>query len=195
MNRNIEKMKPSASVQLMAKAKQMKKLDPSVIDLAGGEPDFATPDRITVATIRSLTEGNTHYMVGPGIPELRQAIQKKLEQENGIVCSAGNCSTELLVAALQREGYLKDVDLLKLLQYLDDKLIPAMAQYDYRPAVSPQDLVLGMSGCHFSFLGLFQRISKEQNVPLYPLIMQVSALDRKAPPEDLIRDVAQKLKA
>ncbi len=90
MNRNIEKMKPSASVQLMAKAKQMKKLDPSVIDLAGGEPDFATPDRITETTIRSLAGGNTHYAVGPGIPELRQAIRDKLERENGIACNADN---------------------------------------------------------------------------------------------------------
>ncbi len=113
----------------------------------------------------------------------------------GMARSAGNCSTELLVAALQREGHLKDIDLLKLLQYLDNELIPAMAQYDYRPAVSPQDLVLGMSGCHSSFLGLFRRISQELQVPLYPLIMEVSALDRKAPPETLIREVAQKLKA
>lgn len=90
MNRNIDRMKPSTSVQLMAKAKQMKKIDPGIIDLAGGEPDFKTPDRITVAAIRSLTEGNTHYMVGPGIPQLREAIQKKLKQENSILCSADN---------------------------------------------------------------------------------------------------------
>ena len=90
MNRNIDRMKPSASVQLMQKAKQMKKVDPTVIDLAGGEPDFGTPAKITEATIRSLTAGNTHYAVGPGIPELRQAIREKLERENGIVCSADN---------------------------------------------------------------------------------------------------------
>lgn len=90
MNRNIDRMKPSASVQLMQKAKQMKKLDPTVIDLAGGEPDFGTPAKITKATIKSLTAGNTHYAVGPGIPELRQAIRDKLERENGILCSADN---------------------------------------------------------------------------------------------------------
>ena len=87
MNRNIDRMKPSASVQLMQKAKQMKKVDPSVIDLAGGEPDFGTPAKITEATIQSLLAGNTHYAVGPGIPELRQAIRDKLERENGIHCS------------------------------------------------------------------------------------------------------------
>lgn len=82
MNHRIESMKPSASMVLMARAKEMQKTDPTVIGLAGGEPDFATPDRISMAAIRSLTEGYTHYVVGPGLPELRQAIQKKLREEN-----------------------------------------------------------------------------------------------------------------
>ena len=90
MNNNIARIKPSASVQLMAKAKQMKKEDPTIIDLAGGEPDFSTPQRITEATIESLRAGNTHYAVGPGIPPLREAIREKLERENGIRCSADN---------------------------------------------------------------------------------------------------------
>lgn len=113
----------------------------------------------------------------------------------GMARSAGNCSTELLVAALQREGHLKEVDLQKLLQYLDESLIPTMEQYDYRPAVKPVDLILGMAGCHSTFLGLFQRIAKEMQVPLYPLILQVSKLDQKAPSEALIREIAESLRA
>lgn len=113
----------------------------------------------------------------------------------GMARSAGNCSTELLVAALQREGHLKEVDLQKLLQYLDESLIPAMEQYDYRPAVKPVDLILGMAGCHSTFLGLFQRIAREMQVPLYPLILQVSKLDQKAPSEALIREIAESLRA
>lgn len=65
MNHRIESMKPSASMVLMARAKEMQKTDPTVIGLAGGEPDFATPDRISMAAIRSLTEGYTHYVVVP----------------------------------------------------------------------------------------------------------------------------------
>ena len=86
MNRKLERMKPSASMALMAKAKEMQKTDPGVIGLAGGEPDFPTPERISAAAIRSLTEGNTHYTVGAGIPELRRAIAKKLREENGVIC-------------------------------------------------------------------------------------------------------------
>ena len=89
MNHAIEAMKPSASMVLMAKAKEMQKKDPTVIGLAGGEPDFNTPDHISMAAIRSLTEGNTHYVVGPGIPELRRAIAEKLRRENGVECDEG----------------------------------------------------------------------------------------------------------
>ena len=76
MNHRIESMRPSASMVLMAKAKELQKQDPTVIGLAGGEPDFSTPDRISMAAIRSLSEGYTHYVVGPGLPELRAAIRK-----------------------------------------------------------------------------------------------------------------------
>ena len=112
MNHRIESMKPSASMVLMARAKEMQKTDPTVIGLAGGEPDFATPDRISMAAIRSLTEGYTHYVVGPGLPELRQAIQKKLREENGLdydvncimVTPGGKNAIYLAVQAILNEG-------------------------------------------------------------------------------------------
>lgn len=86
MNEKIMQMQPSASVVLIGRAKEMQKTDPSIISLAGGEPDFDTPASITMGAIKSLLEGNTHYVVGPGILELREAIQKKLLKENGITC-------------------------------------------------------------------------------------------------------------
>lgn len=86
MNQKILQMQPSASVTLMGKAKEMQKTNPAIISLAGGEPDFDTPAPITMAAMKSLLEGNTHYVVGPGILELREAIQKKMMEENGVVC-------------------------------------------------------------------------------------------------------------
>lgn len=129
MNNNIAKMKPSASVQLMAKAKQMKKEDPGIIDLAGGEPDFATPQRITEATIESLRAGNTHYAVGPGIPPLREAIQAKLERENGICCSADNI---LVTPGGKNAIYLA---IQALLNPGDEVIILNPAWVTYEPAV------------------------------------------------------------
>ncbi len=82
-NQSIFSLTPSRSMELMAKAKQQKAKDPSIIDLAGGEPDFTTPSRICMEAIRWVSEGYTHYTVGPGLPELRERIARKLHDENG----------------------------------------------------------------------------------------------------------------
>ena len=81
-----------------------------------------------------------------------------------------------------------------LLDYLDRELIPAMRAYDYHVAVNPTDLMLGLSGCHSNFLPMFRKVAKEEGVSLLKLIAEVSAIDRKAPPESLLREVAGKLK-
>lgn len=112
MNERITSMRPSGSVVLIGKAKEMQKKDPTVIGLAGGEPDFDTPSRITEAAIQSLRDGYTHYVVGPGIPELRAAICKKLREENGVICDencilvtpGGKNAIYLAVQALLNEG-------------------------------------------------------------------------------------------
>ena len=91
-------------------------------------------------------------------------------------------------------GMLDGVDLYRLPDYLDNELIPAMAAYHYRPAVVSEDLVLGLSGCHSSFLKLFHQVAQEENVSLYQLIVKVSEIDRKATAEALLRQVAATLK-
>ena len=129
MNHRIESMRPSASMVLMAKAKELQKQDPTVIGLAGGEPDFSTPDRISMAAIRSLSEGYTHYVVGPGLPELRAAIRKKLLEENGIdwdencilVTPGGKNAIYLAVQALLNEG--------------DEAIVLAPAWVSYEPII------------------------------------------------------------
>lgn len=112
MNERITSMRPSGSMVLMTRAKEMQKKDPTVIGLAGGEPDFDTPARISEAAIQSLRDGYTHYVVGPGLPELRAAICKKLREENGVICDencilvtpGGKNAIYLAVQALLNEG-------------------------------------------------------------------------------------------
>lgn len=112
MNERITSMRPSGSMVLMTRAKEMQKKDPTVIGLAGGEPDFDTPARISEAAIQSLRDGYTHYVVGPGLPELRTAICKKLREENGVICDencilvtpGGKNAIYLAVQALLNEG-------------------------------------------------------------------------------------------
>jgi 4-hydroxy-2-oxovalerate aldolase len=112
----------------------------------------------------------------------------------GMARSAGNCATELAVATLQKKGFLPGIDLFHLLTFLDTELIPAMRTYGFSPAVSPTDLVMGLYGCHSSFLPIFKNVAFEQGVPLLRLISRVSILDRKAPDEALIRRVALDMK-
>src|SRR5690625_679057 len=52
----------------------------NVINLAGGEPDFSTPDNIINAAHNAMRNGETHYVNSPGIPELREEISKNLKK-------------------------------------------------------------------------------------------------------------------
>ena len=112
----------------------------------------------------------------------------------GMARSAGNCATELAAATLKKEGYLPEVDLYKLLDYLEQSLIPAMKVYDYHAAVDPTALMLGLAGCHSNYLPMFAKVAKDEGVSLLRLIADVSAIDRKAPSEALLRQVAATLR-
>ncbi|MBQ9047726.1 MAG: hypothetical protein IJ120_07485 [Solobacterium sp.] len=112
----------------------------------------------------------------------------------GMARSAGNCATELAVAAFQKKGLLQDVDFFSLLDYEDTQLIPMMKEYDYRPAVTPFDLVLGLAGAHSSYTAAFKKAAEEHHVSLYKLILEVSKINRKDPSVDLINQVAETLK-
>ena len=111
----------------------------------------------------------------------------------GMARSVGNCATELAAATLEKKGYLKGVDLYKLLDYLEAELIPSMEAYNYHAAVGPVDLMLGLSGCHSNFLPIFRKVAEEEGVSLLRLIAGVSAIDRKNSSEALLREVAGKL--
>lgn len=67
---------------------------PDIIGLHAGEPDFTTPSHIVEAGVRSLRDGYTHYTHGAGILQLREAIARKLLEENGI---EANPKTEITV--------------------------------------------------------------------------------------------------
>lgn len=112
----------------------------------------------------------------------------------GMARSAGNCATELAAATLKKAGHLPEVDLYKLLDYLDTELIPAMRAYDYRVAVNPTDLMLGLAGCHSNFLPMFKKVAEEEQVSLLRLIADVSVIDQKAPDEALLHKVAASFK-
>ena len=111
----------------------------------------------------------------------------------GMARSAGNLATEMCVAIMQRYGQMKNIDLYGMLDFIDQRLQPAMDAHSYHNPVPPLDLVLGLSGCHSSFLKKFKAAAQEYQVNLYRLIVEVSALDRKAPSDELIAKTAAAL--
>ncbi len=111
-NCEIEAMQASTSVVLMEKAKAMRASGEQVINLAGGEPNFDTPPAAMCNAIRTMTEGQTHYVAGAGLPVLRERIARQLREEQNIDCQAehifvtpgGKFAIYLLVRVMLNQG-------------------------------------------------------------------------------------------
>ncbi|MHC5307841.1 pyridoxal phosphate-dependent aminotransferase [Bartonella sp. LJL80] len=80
----LSRIKPSATIAVSQKARELKAAGRDVIALSAGEPDFDTPDNIKDAAIDAIKRGETKYTPVSGIPELRQAIAAKFKRENGL---------------------------------------------------------------------------------------------------------------
>jgi len=80
----LSRVKPSATIAVSQKARELKAKGRDVIGLGAGEPDFDTPDNIKQAAIDAINRGETKYTPVSGIPELREAISKKFKRENNL---------------------------------------------------------------------------------------------------------------
>jgi len=74
----VGRVEPSATLAISNKAAQLEAEGVDVVDLSVGEPDFDTPENIKRAAERAMAEGKTGYTPSKGIPELREAIARKL---------------------------------------------------------------------------------------------------------------------
>ncbi|MEM0898766.1 MAG: pyridoxal phosphate-dependent aminotransferase [Pseudomonadota bacterium] len=81
---SLARVKPSATIAVSTKARELKAAGRDVIGLGAGEPDFDTPDNIKAAAIEAIGRGETKYTAVPGIQELREAISAKFKRENGL---------------------------------------------------------------------------------------------------------------
>ena len=84
----LARVKPSATIAVTNKARELKAAGRDVIGLGAGEPDFDTPENIKAAAIKAITEGKTKYTAVDGIPELKDAIVAKFKRENGLTYTA-----------------------------------------------------------------------------------------------------------
>ncbi|MCO6387656.1 MAG: pyridoxal phosphate-dependent aminotransferase [Aliihoeflea sp.] len=80
----LSRVKPSATIAVTQKARELKAAGRDVIGLGAGEPDFDTPDNIKDAAVDAIRRGETKYPPVSGIPELRKAIAAKFKRENNL---------------------------------------------------------------------------------------------------------------
>ena len=78
----LSRIKPSPTIAVTQKARDLKAQGRDVIGLGAGEPDFDTPENIIEAAHKAMKDGKTRYTAVAGIPELREAICAKFERDN-----------------------------------------------------------------------------------------------------------------
>ncbi|MBV8782900.1 MAG: pyridoxal phosphate-dependent aminotransferase [Gammaproteobacteria bacterium] len=84
VSRRVQRVKPSATLAVTARAARLKAQGKDVIGLGAGEPDFDTPVAIADAGVDAIRKGFTRYTHVEGIDELKDAIAAKFERDNGI---------------------------------------------------------------------------------------------------------------
>ena len=84
VSNNLKRIKPSPTLVVTQKARELKAAGKDVISLGAGEPDFDTPDNIKQAAIKAINDGDTKYTAVDGTPVLKDAIIKKFKRENNL---------------------------------------------------------------------------------------------------------------
>jgi aspartate aminotransferase len=79
---SLARIKPSATIAISQKARELAAAGRDIISLASGQPDFDTPENIKRAAFEAITRGETKYTAVAGITELREAVVAKFKREN-----------------------------------------------------------------------------------------------------------------
>ena len=79
---SLKRIKPSPTIAVTQKARELRAAGKDVIGLGAGEPDFDTPDNIKNAAIKAIKSGDTKYTAVDGTPALKKAIIAKFKREN-----------------------------------------------------------------------------------------------------------------
>ncbi len=84
VSNSLKRIKPSPTIAVTSKAREMRAAGKDVIGLGAGEPDFDTPNNIKEAAIEAIRKGDTKYTAVDGTPALKKAIQAKFSRENNL---------------------------------------------------------------------------------------------------------------
>jgi len=81
---SLKRIKPSPTIAVSTKARELKAAGKDVIGLGAGEPDFDTPQNIKEVAIKAIKDGDTKYTAVDGTPALKKAIVEKFKRENNL---------------------------------------------------------------------------------------------------------------
>jgi len=129
LSEKIASIAPSATIAISERAKRMQRDGIDVISLSIGEPDFDTPRHIKDACIDALERGETHYAPSNGIPELLNAISKKITRENHFSCSP----EQVIVTCGAKDAIYEAME--AVLNPGDETIILTPAWVSYEPCI------------------------------------------------------------
>ena len=84
VSNTLKRIKPSPTIAVTQKARELKASGKDIIGLGAGEPDFDTPENIKQAAIKAIKDGDTKYTAVDGTPALKDAIINKFKRENNL---------------------------------------------------------------------------------------------------------------
>ena len=84
VSNSLKRIKPSPTLAVTQKARELKAAGKEIISLGAGEPDFDTPENIKEVAIKAINNGDTKYTAVDGTPALKDAIIKKFKRENNL---------------------------------------------------------------------------------------------------------------
>jgi aspartate aminotransferase len=125
---------PSPTVAIAERARTLRAQGASVLDLAGGDPDFPTPAHVVEAAVEALRHGETHYGPSRGLLALREAIAERLELDHRVRVDP---SREIIVTPGGKQALLYAVH--SLVEPRDEVLIP-------EPSWPSYSAIVGLAG-------------------------------------------------
>ncbi len=119
LSARVNRIKPSPTLAVTNRARELKAQGKDVIGLGAGEPDFDTPEHVKEAAIRAIRDGFTKYTAVDGTPGLKQAVIAKFRRDNGL----DYAPEEILVSVGGKQSFFNLAQ--ALLDNGDEVIIPA----------------------------------------------------------------------
>lgn len=128
--RRLANIELSATYAILDKVQQLRAAGVPVLDMGGGEPDFATPAHIGESATLAIAEGFTHYTASRGLPKLLDAVAEKLADENGIIVSPHK---DIIITPSAKHALF--ITLMALLNPGDELIVPTPSWVSYKSMV------------------------------------------------------------